>query len=260
MLFRTLIALALLLPQVYLFVRVRRWINTPELKIRNLRIPLYTLFALFNVLLIWLIATQPRQTNLPEWALYALLYPFLVWHLAAFIFTLVLIGRKILGLPDSPLWIRASAKRGSVQESLPEAEHAQAEPLNPSRRVFLRRGVYGLAAVSLGGTAYTMIAGNDGCEVNEREVRIKGLPGALSGLAIGLVTDIHSSNYMLKPEMDEYVRRMNDMGVDLFVLGGDLVDTRFDEIHPFAEAFSRLDGSPGRLRRAGEPRSLHPAA
>jgi uncharacterized protein len=245
MLFRALIALVSLLPQIYLFIRVRRWMNAPQLKIRNFRIPVYALFALFNLLLIWLIATQPRQTNLPEWALYTVLYPFLLWHLASFIFTLILIGEKVLRLPDSPFWSRNSRKGGSPQKTISDPEHSQpehsrVEPLNPSRRAFLRHGAYGLAAVSFGGMAYTMISGGDQCEMNEREVRINGLPPALSGLAIGLVTDIHSSRYMLKPEMDEYVRRMNDMGVDLFVLGGDLVDARFDEIHPFAEAFSRL--------------------
>lgn len=85
-----------------------------------------------------------------------------------------------------------------------------------------------------------MIKSGDLCEVNEREVRIKGLPQVLSGFAVGLVTDVHSSMYMQKQEMDEYVHRMNGMGVDLFLVGGDLVDTRLEEVYPFAEAFSRL--------------------
>jgi hypothetical protein len=90
-----------------------------------------------------------------------------------------------------------------------------------------------------------MLKGRDLCEVNEREVRIKGLPQVLSGFAIGLVTDVHSSMYMQKDEMDEYVHRMNGMRVDLFVVGGDLVDTRVAEVYPFAEAFSRLEAPLG---------------
>jgi len=90
-----------------------------------------------------------------------------------------------------------------------------------------------------------MIVGRNSCDVNEQEIRIPGLPPAFNGFSIGLVTDIHSSIYMTKEEMDEYVRRLNDLGTDVIAVGGDIVNSSVDEVYPFAEAFSKLKAPMG---------------
>ncbi len=242
---RFILAAILLLPQAYLFLRFRRWINTRELKVRRLRVPVYLLFALSNILMIGVIATQPRPTNLSAWAIYTFVYPFLLWHSATFIIAIVLLAGAILKLPFKLIWrglLRIRAMRPTIQSI---REHPRSQAFDASRRVFLRRSVYGLTAASFGGTAYGMFIGRNACETNEREIPITGLPPQFSGFTIGLVTDVHSSLYMQKRDMDEYVRRLNDLGADIVVVAGDLVNGNVDEVHPFAEAFSRLKAPMG---------------
>jgi uncharacterized protein len=242
---RFILALLLLLPQAYLFLRFRRWIRTRNEKIQRLRAVVYLLFAFSNLLMIGVIATQPRPTNLPGWAIYSFVYPFLLWHSATFIIALVLLSAAIVKLPFKLIWkglLGIDAIRSRIQ---PLREHPRTQAFDASRRVFLRRSVYGLTAASFGGTAYGMLIGRNACEMNEREIQIAGLPEQLSGFTIGLVTDVHSSLYMQKRDMDEYVRRMNDLGVDIVVIAGDLVNGNVDEVNPFAEAFSRLNAPMG---------------
>jgi len=245
MLTRLILALVLLVPQAYIFLRFRRWVNTRNRKLQRLRAPVYLLFALSNLLMIGVIATQPRPTNLSAWAIYSLVYPFLLWHSATFIIALVLLSAAIVKLPFALAWKGLLALRVTRPTIQSIREHPRAQAFDASRRVFLRRGVYGLTAASFGGTAYGMLIGRNACDMNEREILIKGLPQELSGLAIGLVTDVHSSLYMQKRDMDEYVRRMNDFGVDIVIVAGDLVNGNVNEVHPFAEAFSRLKAPMG---------------
>ena len=245
MLTRLILALVLLVPQAYIFLRFRRWVNTRNRKLQRLRAPVYLLFALSNLLMIGVIATQPRPTNLSAWAIYSLVYPFLLWHSATFIIALVLLAAVIVKLPFALAWKGLLALRATRPTIQSIREHPRALAFDASRRVFLRRGVYGLTAASFGGTAYGMLIGRNACDMNEREILIKGLPQELSGLAIGLVTDVHSSLYMQKRDMDEYVRRMNDLGVDIVIVAGDLVNGNVNEVHPFAEAFSRLKAPMG---------------
>jgi hypothetical protein len=242
---RLILALVMLLPQAYLFLRFRRWMKTRNEKVQRLRAPVYLLFAFSNLLMIGVIATQPRPTDLSAWAIYSLVYPFLLWHSATFIIALVLLTAAIVKLPFTLAWkgfLGINATRSKIQSM---REHPRAQAFDASRRVFLRRGVYGLTAASFGGTAYGMLIGRNSCDMSEREIQIRGLPYQLSGLSIGLVTDVHSGLYMQKREMDEYVRRMNDFGVDIVIIAGDLVNGNVDEIHPFAEAFSRLKAPMG---------------
>jgi len=195
--------------------------------------------------MIGVIATQPRPTNLSAWAIYGIVYPFLLWHSATFIIALVLLTGAVLKLPFRLIWrglLRSRAARPAIQSI---REHPRTKAFDASRRVFLRRSVYGLTAASFGGTAYGMLIGRNACEMNEREIYLTGLPPQFSGFTIGLVTDVHSSLYMQKRDMDEYVRRLNDLGADIVVIAGDLVNGNVDEVHPFAEAFSRLNAPMG---------------
>jgi predicted MPP superfamily phosphohydrolase len=242
---RLILAAVLLMPQAYLFLRFRRWINTRDRKVQSLRVPVYLLFALSNLLMIGVIATQPRPTNLSAWAIYTIVYPFLLWHSATFIIAIVLLAGAILKLPFKLIWkglLKVRAMRPKIQSI---REHPRTRAFDASRRVFLRRSVYGLTAASFGGTAYGMFIGRNACEMNEREIYVPGLPTEFSGFTIGLVTDVHSSLYMQKRDMDEYVLRMNDLGADIVVIAGDLVNGNVDEVHPFAEAFSRLKAPMG---------------
>jgi hypothetical protein len=149
MLTRLILAALLLLPQAYLFLRFRRWIDTRDLKLQRLRVPIYLLFALSDLLMIGVIATQPRPSNLPAWAIYAIVYPFLLWHSATFIIALVLLTGAILKLPFRLIWKGLLKVRPMIPMFKSIREHPRTQAFDASRRVFLRRSAYGVTRIIL---------------------------------------------------------------------------------------------------------------
>jgi uncharacterized protein len=75
---------------------------------------------------------------------------------------------------------------------------------------------------------------------------VSGLPEALSGLRIGLVTDLHRSDTVSHEMVDRAVRLLMSEAPDLIILGGDYVtwgDRRF--VGPAAEALAPLTAPHG---------------
>jgi hypothetical protein len=105
--------------------------------------------------------------------------------------------------------------------------------------------MYGLTATSFAGTSYGLFYSRLAHETTSAEFPIRNLHPQLHGLSIALVSDIHSSVFMTKDDMDEYVRRVNDLRADLIVVTGDFVNGLTEEVYPFAESFSNLKASLG---------------
>ena len=242
---RVIVAVILISLQAYLLRRFWRWAGTRSGLLRRAQIPGLALFVLFNGALIVTAFTGFRSVHVSGPFLYWGVYPFLLWHFATFIIALVLLVFHILKLPLKGLWAGARL----IPALRPHAHALSSNPavqrFDAGRRVFLRRGVYGLTAASFGGAAYGMLVERSECEVTEHIVRIPGLPPEFSGYSIGLVTDVHSSLYMTEADMRRYVKVLNGMGTDMILVGGDLVNGMGDEIDPFAEAFSALRAPDG---------------
>ncbi|MFA6541443.1 MAG: metallophosphoesterase [Bacteroidota bacterium] len=106
------------------------------------------------------------------------------------------------------------------------------------RRKFLKQSALGLGSLSFAGASANSL--DEDCETIEKTVTIPNLPEQLKGFTIGMISDIHSSVFMNKNDMDEYVKAMNALETDLIVVTGDFVNSRTEEVYPFAEAFSEL--------------------
>src|SRR5205823_5243254 len=65
------------------------------------------------------------------------------------------------------------------------------------------------------------------------------------GFTIALLSDVHSSVFMTKETMLRYARAANSLGADMIAVVGDFVNSRVDEVYPFAEAFSELKARDG---------------
>ncbi len=240
MLFRLIIPILILALQAYLLRRFWKWSANHAGVFKRMRWPVLVTFVVFNVALLLIAIFRVRDVTFPEWFIYSAVYPFYWWHSATFVLGFALLIVALFKLPFRGIWAglkRLPATRDGLStfRSRPSLQR-----FDQSRRVFLRRSVYGLTAASFGATAYGMIVEKHGCEINQETLLVPGLPLEFSGYSIGLVTDIHSSMYMLKRDMDEYVRMLNAMGVDLVVVGGDIVNGAGDEVLPFADAFSGL--------------------
>ncbi|MCA9539916.1 MAG: metallophosphoesterase [Myxococcales bacterium] len=99
------------------------------------------------------------------------------------------------------------------------------EPLDPTRRLAISRGVATLA--TLGATA-TATAGVRSAlsapRVVEIDVPLTHLPPGLRGLRIAQLSDVHVGPTIGKAFIEDVVRRVNAMNVDLVAITGDLVD------------------------------------
>ena len=76
-------------------------------------------------------------------------------------------------------------------------------------------------------------------------MELENLPSPLEGFTIGLLSDIHSSSFMTKPDMDGYCRGVMSLGTDMIVVPGDFVNSQTSEVYPFAESFSALHAASG---------------
>ena len=207
------------------------------------RTAIISLFVIFNIPLVFVYFYIWRLTQMPDHTL-TLLTPFFIWHMATlFIFIMLLIS-QIIKLPFKVIKKTATA-HPKVKDYIETMKTtAQFQQFDSSRRSFLQKGVIGLSAYSfIGATAG--VVGKDDYEIIRKTVTIPNLPDAFKGFTIGLMSDIHSSVFMNKEDMAEYVSIMNSLHTDLVVVTGDMVNSQTEEVYPFAEAFSNLHAKYG---------------
>ena len=114
-----------------------------------------------------------------------------------------------------------------------------------TRRDFLRSAtaisVGALAGVGAYGVAY------ERHHINRivRDVTVRGLPSALDGLRIGMITDVHHSSVVPADDINRAVMLLKEATPDIVVMGGDYVSF-FDRdyIGPVAELLAPLSGAP----------------
>jgi predicted MPP superfamily phosphohydrolase len=115
-----------------------------------------------------------------------------------------------------------------------------------SRRSALKALLATGVGVTAGGSAYGGLYGRHALELTRAKLPVSGLPPALTGLRIGLMTDVHRSQWVSAEDVDLAVRLLMSEKPDLVVLGGDFVtwgDRKF--VGPSAEGLSALSAPHG---------------
>ena len=79
----------------------------------------------------------------------------------------------------------------------------------------------------------------------DRDLPVRGLPSALDGLRVGMITDVHHSSVVSAEDVTRAVTLLKDAAPDIVVLGGDYVSF-FDRayISPVAELLAPLTSAP----------------
>src|SRR5262245_43193785 len=112
----------------------------------------------------------------------------------------------------------------------------------PITRRALLKGFVATGVGALTGTgAYGFLYARHQIEVTRQTIGVAGLPPSLSGLRIGMLTDIHRSRWVSHADVLDAVGLLMAEGPDLIVLGGDYVtwgDRQF--VEPSAEALAPL--------------------
>ena len=114
-----------------------------------------------------------------------------------------------------------------------------------SRRDAIKAAVATAIGLGTGTIAYGFAYERHRIERTDLDLRVTGLPAALDGLRIGLITDVHHSESVSADDVSLAVALLADAKPDLTVLGGDYVtfgDRKF--VGPVAELLSPLAHSP----------------
>ena len=119
-------------------------------------------------------------------------------------------------------------------------------PADPERRRFLARAVAGGAAVAVGGaTAVALRSALSEPEVHEVPVKLARLPGALSGLSIAQITDLHVGPTIGERDVRRVVEVTNALRPDVIAITGDLVDGSVAALGPAIASLARLQARHG---------------
>jgi predicted MPP superfamily phosphohydrolase len=81
--------------------------------------------------------------------------------------------------------------------------------------------------------------------VREVEVPIAGLPPALAGFTIALVTDLHIGPTIRRPYVEAVVDAVNQLRADMIAITGDLVDGSVSALAAHTAPLARLDARHG---------------
>ena len=237
--FRIVLPLTLFTAQWILHKRARTLVGSFTGSSRWVGRSVSAIFILFNVLYIALLIYRISPSHFPKVPLYLLVYPTFVWHGATFFIFLMLVCLRIIRVPFD-LLLRIARVITPVKTRIETMKlKSNFRSFDTSRRTFLKTGAVALSAYSFIGATKGVIDRHD-YEIIEKTVRIQNLPEEFKGFTIGLMSDIHSSVFMTKDEMDDYVAALNDLKTDIIFVPGDFVNSQTEEVYPCAESFSAL--------------------
>lgn len=114
-----------------------------------------------------------------------------------------------------------------------------------TRRAFLRQSTVASVGALTGAAAYGIAYERHQIDLVTRDVAVRGLPPALDGLRVGMITDVHHSSVVPADDIARAVSRLKNASPDIIVLGGDYVSF-FDRRYaaPVAELLAPLAGAP----------------
>jgi predicted MPP superfamily phosphohydrolase len=92
-----------------------------------------------------------------------------------------------------------------------------------TRREFLRSATAISVGAVAGVGAYGMVYERHHIQRITRDVQVRGLPPALDGLRIGMITDVHHSAVVPAEDVTRAVRLLKESAPDIIVLGGDYI-------------------------------------
>jgi len=139
-------------------------------------------------------------------------------------------------------------------------------PTAPARldRRQLLQGLVGIGlGAATGGVAHGFLYERHHLELTRKTFPVSGLPEALRGLRLGVLTDVHRSQTVSHQMVAAAVDMLMAERPDLIVLGGDYVSWRDQRyVHPAAEALAPLSAPHGVIAILGNHDDEHemPAA
>ncbi len=182
-----------------------------------------------------------RGSDLP--GLHPWLYAFvLIWALGVLPFlALPLAAGGIL----SSLWSRIRSRLQAQDRTADPESTAAAHSRDLSRRTFLKGTLATIPPVAaLGATAFSIPQARH-FRVREIVVPVEGLPSGLHGMSIAHITDVHAAKFTRGRTLREIAKATSDLGTDLVVNTGDLIDHRIADLPEALDMLEKIDSRLG---------------
>jgi uncharacterized protein len=228
--------------QFLLWKHSREWIPA---RARKTRVAHAALFIFINALTLGIVASREFSTALQSFLPSGAAKLFFIWVIATAFLSILLLAGKVLGGFTALIHKLSDLVPPLKRLKKETMERPVVQRFDASRRVFLRRGMYGLTLTAFGTTSYGILHAAPTMEITRENIPIRNLPPGFEGATIGVISDVHSSPMMTKESMDAYVTAMMALHPDLIVVTGDFVNSQTEEVHPFAEAFGLLSAPLG---------------
>ncbi len=119
------------------------------------------------------------------------------------------------------------------------------EKIDLQRRQLLKAGVGAVAATPFILSGYGALRGRKAFEIEHFDLPLDGLSGALAGLTVVQLTDIHVGPFMPPEELAAYVEAINRLEPDFVALTGDFIASSRSEVEPCVETLARLKARRG---------------
>ena len=132
-----------------------------------------------------------------------------------------------------------TAAASPAQGAAPSAAAAELVS-NPSRRYFFKTATALAGAGPFLTAVYGFAEERLAYQVRRVDVPLPNLPGALDGMKIVQISDIHLSSYMPRTQVRRAVEMANDLGADLALATGDFITGAGDPIADCIDEVRRL--------------------
>ena len=212
------------------------WLASAQLAAATNWRHLNTAFLIFEVVgLAWLISGRLWNTGWDRILPKAVVTALLIWHMLVLPITVVML---LIGLPVAGgVWLTRhfSTPRTSSSSSW-ERDHQHL-----SRREFLGAAAAiapPLVTFTLTGIALRQLSG---FRVRRLILPVSGLPVALDGMTLIQVSDLHVGRFTSGRVLDDVVRVTNDLGGDLVLLTGDLINDALSDLDHGIELAKKME-------------------
>lgn len=150
----------------------------------------------------------------------------LITFLPKIIITVVMFGEDVIRVFD-----------GFMKEFLGNSN----ESFLPDRRKFVSQAALGLAAIPFLSLLYGMTKGKYNFKVIKQTIFFPNLPDNFDGMTITQISDIHSGSFDDHEEINHAIDMINAQKSDIILFTGDIVNTHATEMHPWVDAFKRIE-------------------
>lgn len=110
-----------------------------------------------------------------------------------------------------------------------------------SRRKFVSQVGLGLAAIPFVSLIYGVTIGKYNYKVIKQRIFFPDLPDAFDGFTITQISDVHSGSFDNPEKINYAIDLVNEQNSDMILFTGDIVNTDAKEMHPWIDAFNRIN-------------------